>query len=119
MPKRITITLSDDLHAAANLLRKRRKYRTLSEYFAALARYDGQSQRDHHLTAEWAAMSGHERDRLDAAILRQVETGKGVRGSWLEARIDECVKRHLAAGQTPTTTEVAVELAQKIAEEGT
>jgi len=115
MPKRITITLSDALHTASDLLRKRRKYRTLSEYFAALARYDGQSQREHHLTAEWAALSGYERDALDAAILRQVESGQGLRGSWLESRIEEIVKRHLAAGHTPATKEVAAELAEEIA----
>lgn len=114
MAKRVTITLSDDLHEAAELLRKARKYRTTTEYVQGLIRYDGQSQREHHLTAEWAALSGYERDRLDAAILRQVQSGKGVRGSWLEARIEEIVKRHLAAGETPMTKQVAAELAQEL-----
>lgn len=117
MPKRITITLSEDLAQAAELLRKRRKYRTMSEYLAALVRYDGQSQREHHLTAEWAALTGYERDRLDAAILRQVQSGEGLRGSWLEALIQEIVARRVAAGGAPPTTrEVAAELAQRIAD---
>jgi len=114
MPKRITISLSDELAAAVELLRKRRRYRTASEYFVALARYDGQTQRDHHLTAEWAALSGYERDRLDAAILRQVETGAGLKGSWLEHRIEEIVRRHLAAGHTPAAREVATDLAREL-----
>jgi Arc/MetJ-type ribon-helix-helix transcriptional regulator len=116
MPKRITITLSDDLAEAADLLRKRRRYRSASEYIQGLIRYDGQSQRDHHLTAEWAAFSPYERDALDAAILRQVKSGKGVRGSWLEARIEEIVKAHLAGGGKPATKDVAAELAKGIAE---
>ncbi len=114
MPKRPTITLSDDLYAAAELLRKRRKYRTLTEYIAGLIRYDGQSQKEHHLTAEWAALSGYERDRLDTAILRQVESGQGLHGSWLENTIEDIVKKHLAAGETPGTKEVAAELAKQI-----
>jgi Arc/MetJ-type ribon-helix-helix transcriptional regulator len=114
MAKRITVTLSDALATAAEALRKRRKYRTASEYVAALIRYDGQTQREHHLTAEWAALTGYERDKLDEAILRQVESGKGVRGSWLEATIEEIVLRHLKSGQPPTTKEVAAELAAKL-----
>ena len=116
MPKRITITLSDDLFEAADLLRKRRRYRSASEYVQGLIRYDGQAQKDHHLTAEWAAFSPYERDALDAAILRQVKSGKGVRGSWLEARIEEIVKAHPAAGKTPATRDVAAELAKGIGE---
>lgn len=114
MPKRITITLSDDLFAASENLRKRRRYRTASEYIQALIRYDGQTQREHHLTAEWAALSPHERDLLDAAILRQVNSGEGVRGSWLEARINAIVQERLEAGRTPATQEVAAALAQDL-----
>lgn len=114
MAKRITVTLSDDLAAAAELLRKRRKYRTASEYVAALIRYDGQTQREHHLTGEWAALSPYERDRLDAAILKQVESGKGARGSWLEATIEEIILMHLKKGQPPTTREVASELGSRL-----
>jgi hypothetical protein len=117
MPRRTTITLSDCLYEAAELLRKRRKYRTLGEYFAALTRYDGQSQRDHLLTADWAALTGYERDRLDAAILLLVQSGKGIKGSWLEARIEDSVKRHLAAGHIPTVGEVASDLALGIVTE--
>ena len=115
MPKRITITLSDDLFTASEHLRKRRRYRTASEYIQALIRYDGQTQREHHLTAEWAALSPYERDALDAAILRQVNSGEGVRGSWLEARINAIVQERLEAGRTPETREVATELAQDLA----
>ena len=115
MPKRFSITLSDDLYEAVKILMKRRKYRTLTEYLAALARYDGQSQREHHLTAEWAAMEGHERDALDARILALVQSGKGVTGSWLEARIATIIKEHLAHDHVPTKKEVATQLARDIA----
>jgi Arc/MetJ-type ribon-helix-helix transcriptional regulator len=115
MPKRFMVNVSEDLYAAADLLRKRRRYRSLSEYVVGLIRYDGQSQRDHLLTGEWAALTGAERDALDLAILRQVESGKGVRGSWLEARIEAIVKAHLAEhGAAPTTQAVASALAQSI-----
>lgn len=117
MAKRVTLTLSDDLAAAAELLRKKQKYRTLSEYVQGLVRYDGQTQRDHLLTAEWAALSGYERDRLDAGILKTVQAGKGLRGSWLEAMIEEIVKRHLEqTGRAPTVKEVAAAVAESIAE---
>jgi Arc/MetJ-type ribon-helix-helix transcriptional regulator len=120
MAHRFTISMSDDLFEAAELLRKRRKYRTQSEYIAGLVRYDGQSQRDHLLTAEWAALSGYERDALDAAILQQVKTEKGVRGSWLEHRIEEIVKRYYEAGkEPPTIKEVATHLAHELTKENT
>jgi Arc/MetJ-type ribon-helix-helix transcriptional regulator len=115
MAKRVTVTLSEDLQQAAELLRKRRKYRTFTEYVQALIRYDGQTQREHQLTGEWAALTGYERDRLDNAILRQVESGKGARGSWIEATIEEIVLRHMKAGQPPNAKEVAAELAAKLA----
>lgn len=117
MAKRVTITLSDDLYSAAEHLRQRRRYRTFSEYFQGLVRYDGQSQREHHLTAEWAALSPYERDRLDSAILRQVMSGNGLLGSWLEAKIAEIVKANLAEGKTPEKRDVAAQLAQRIAAE--
>lgn len=120
MAHRFTITISDDLFEAAELLRKRRHYRTQSEYIQGLVRYDGQSQRDHLLTAEWAALTGIERDKLDEAILKQVKTEKGVRGSWLECQIDKIVRSYYEAGKpAPTTKQVAKELGRKIIEENT
>lgn len=116
MPKRSTVTLTDDLAEAAEILRLRRRYRSFSEYVNGLIRYDGQSQKEHHLTADWAALDGYERDRLDAAILEQVKSGKGVLGSWLEAKIHEIVKRHIEAGTVPTKKQVASELAHKISD---
>jgi Arc/MetJ-type ribon-helix-helix transcriptional regulator len=111
MPKRITITLSDSLAEAAEMLRKKRRYRSASEYIQGLIRYDGQTQKEHHLSAEYAAMSPWERDRLDDAILRQVQSGKGVKGSWLEARIREAVKSLSDKnGRAPTEDEVVEEL---------
>ena len=117
MAKHVAITLSDDLFEVMEILRKRRKYRTPSEYIQGLIRYDGQSQKEHHLTAEWAAITGYERDRLDAGILNLVKTGKGRLGSWLEARIEAIVKEQLAAGKTPTKKAVAQALAEEIAKD--
>lgn len=116
MAKRFTVTLSDDLYEAMLILRKRRKYRGKSEYLTALIRYDGQAQKEHLLTSEWAALSPPERDQLDAAILRQVKSGKGVLGSWLEATISDIVRAHVAAGRTPNVKQVALEVAQRIGE---
>lgn len=117
MAKRIPATVSDDLYEAAEILRKRRRYRNKSEYVQGLIRYDAQTQRDHHLTAEWAALSPHERDRMDAALLRQVQSGEGIKGSWLEHRIEDIVKRHMEKGEAPTVKQVAGELAQTIIEQ--
>ena len=46
---RTTITLSADLHAAADLLRKRRKYRTFTEYAANIEFQVNEANRK----AEW------------------------------------------------------------------
>lgn len=109
-----TVRLSESLFEAAEILRKRagRHYRSKSEYVQNLIRYDAQTQRDHLLTAEWAALSGYERDALDAALLRQVQSGEGIRGSWLEARIEEIVTRLLAEQRNPSVQAVAGELAR-------
>lgn len=113
---RLHLTYSDPLAKAAKRRRKDLKYRTDSEYHAALVRYDCQTLKDHHISQEFAALDGWERDRLDAAILRQVESGKGIHGSWLEARIDASVKKHLDAGHVPTPKQVASDLARDYAE---
>lgn len=86
-----TIGFSPDLLEVAEVLRKRRKYRKLSEYIQGLARYDAQTQRDHTFSADWAALSPKERDMLDANLLKQVLAGEGKRGSWLEARIYDII----------------------------
>lgn len=117
MPKRFSVTLSDDLYEAAEILRKRNKYRGLSEYFQGLTRYDGQSQREHFLTSEWAALSGEERDLLDKGILERVKKGEGVRGSWLIHRIEAIVEAYLLKhGKAPDPKEVAGRLARDIAQ---
>lgn len=115
MPKRITVTLSDDLHEASELLRRKNRYRTLSEYIQNLVRYDAQSQREHLLTAEWAALSPAERDMLDARLLALVKSGKGVRGSWLEARIEAIVTRIFdERGANMTKAQIVEMLAREI-----
>lgn len=116
MAKKFTVNLSDDLYEAMELLRQRRKYRPGSEYLAALIRYDGQTQREHSLTTEWAALSPTERDMLDANILALVKSGKGQRGSWLEATIVDIVKAELSRGNVPEKRQVAAELAKRIAQ---
>lgn len=116
MAKKFSVYLSDDLHEAMEILRKRRKYRGHSEYLAALIRYDGQTQKEHHLTTEWAALSPAERDMLDASILKLVQSGEGKRGSWLEAAIVDIVRQQLAAGNVPDKKQVAAELAKRLGE---
>ncbi len=117
MPKRITVTLSDDLGEVESILRKRRHYRSGSEFFQGLLRYDAQTQMDHPLTAEWAAFSPEERDMLDAALLTQVKTGEGVKGSWFKAAIRDAVKEWIDENRDlPHTKDIAVMLAKKIIE---
>lgn len=113
---RLHLTLSEPLAKAAKRRRKDLKYRTDSEYIAGLVRYDCQTQKEHHISQEFAALDGWERDRLDAAILRQVESGVGIHGSWIEARIDASVKKHLDAGHVPTPKQVASDIARDIAD---
>lgn len=85
------IGFSPDLLDATEILRQRRRYRTISEYIQGLARYDAQTQREHALSADWAVLSPSRRDQLDAGFLMQVKAGEGTRGSWLEARIYEII----------------------------
>jgi hypothetical protein len=119
MSKRIHPTFSDDLYEAAELLRERRMYRNVSEYLAGLVRYDAISQREHLLTAEWAALGGHERDLLDAGLLEKVKSGETVRGSWLKAQIHDIVKEIYGRDpeKPPTIPEVAKELGRKLSAE--
>jgi len=114
-----TIGFSPDLLEAAEILRKRRRYRKISEYIQGLARYDAQTQREHAFSAEWAALSPAERDLLDAAFLKQVKAGEGIRGSWLEARIYEIIMEvyrpaDYAAKKAADAARKAVELEVKV-----
>lgn len=113
MPKRPTITFSDALYKAADILRSRRRYRTLTEFLTALVRYDAQTQKDHVFTEEWASLNGDERDRLDAGLLAMVESGKGVRGSWLIAQIGEIIDIVWSQEERPDPDSVAKELAKR------
>lgn len=73
--KRVTVNLSDDLHEAAEILRRRGNYRSMSEMFVALLRWQAQTQRVHGLAAHWATLTGHERDRVDAELSSKVKSG--------------------------------------------
>lgn len=75
MSKKVLITFSEDLATAADILRKRRKLRSISEYVQCLVRDDGQKQEKNDEFHCVAIMSGYERDRFDAGILRQVRSG--------------------------------------------
>ena len=113
---RRSISWSPWIDDAAELLRKKkgRTYRTLSEYIAALVRYDGMSQREHSLTAEWAALTGYESDRLDQGILALVQEGQGTKGSWLTHEIERIIERMLATNTVPTPEAVKTELARAV-----
>lgn len=117
MPTRFSVTLSDELHEVARILRRRNHYRTLTEYFEGLIRDDGQGRREHRLTAEWAELSGDERDALDKAILRKVRSNDTTSRAWLEAKIEACIMRHVQNGKEPASQQVAEEVAKEIAEE--
>lgn len=119
MPVRPTITLSDDLNTVAEIRRKQLGYRTKREYVEGLIRYDGITMKEHRVTAIWAAMDGHERDAMDAAILRQVKSGRdGEHRSYLEAEIRRAVAELQMTGVDPTTQAVAKKVSKRIAEGG-
>lgn len=116
MSARRYLTLTNALDEAAEILLRRRHYRDFPEYVRSMIRYDGQTQMDHHLTAEWAAMTGEEQDRLDEGILAMVKAGKKVRGSWLLSRLEiitDIVWAFVESGQKPSPELVAKELAKR------
>lgn len=112
MAKKFLVTMSDELFRAMELRRKKLKvYRSPSELVNGLVRYDCEVQKEHYVSGNYASLSPSERDHLDAAILEQVESGKGIRGSWLEKRIKEAVaKVSQETGREPTKEEVLQEL---------
>lgn len=117
MPVRPTITLSDDLNTVAEIRRKQLGYRSKREYVEGLIRYDGITMKDHLVTAIWAAMDGHERDAMDATILRQVTSGRdGEHRSFIQEEIRRAVAELQMAGIDPTTKAVAKKVAKRIAE---
>lgn len=79
--KRLTINLSDDLHAILTEVSKREGYRSPSEAFQSFLRHWALSQQPHQLTGSWANLPGIERDRLDEGLRQLVESGKGKKGS--------------------------------------
>lgn len=114
MSKKFLVTLSNELGETAEILKKRNRYRTLSEYVNGLIRYDAMVQRPHRLSKEHATMTLSERDMLDADLLKQVKTGKGLRGSMFEARVEEAVRKLTEeTGMIPTKDEVAEWLAKQ------
>jgi len=116
MPKKKSFTFSDALFAAMAILCENRRYRNLTEFITALVRFDAQTLRDHVMTEEWAALSGEERDRLDAGLLERVKQWKPARGSWLMAKLEAIIKivlEFVQAGKEPTPELVAKELAKR------
>src|SRR4030095_15321216 len=57
MAVRKHLSFSPFLLESMEILRNRRRYRTLSEYAQGLVRYDAQTQRDHTLSSEWASLN--------------------------------------------------------------
>lgn len=70
---RVTITLSEPLYEVAEILRRKNKYRSMSEYFVALVRCDSKDHCRHDELTTVASLNGYERDRLDAAILNSIK----------------------------------------------
>lgn len=113
--ERFTIQLPDDLVPVAKECIRRERYRSMSELVASFLRHWGLSQQPHSLTGEWAALDGHERDAIDARIRALVESGKNQRGSWLKARIYECIKElNGPDAKSPTVEEVLRRLPETI-----
>lgn len=116
MATRYYVSLSGELLEAAELLRARRKYRSASEYMAALIRYDALTQQDHLFSGEWAALAPAERDKLDANLLAQVKAAKSARGSLLRKLIYEAIKAMNGPdAKTPTIEEVIKKMAERMA----
>lgn len=117
MAKRITLTLSDDLAEAAELLRRQNRYRTIPELCLGLLRYAGLVQKEHVVTSEIAAMSPAERDIADAQILDRVKRGEAVKGQWFENRLKAIVEAYFEEhGRPPSKREAAVELVKGLGE---
>lgn len=105
--ERFTIQLPDDLVPIAKECIRRERYRSMSELFASFLRHWAVSQQAHAMTGEWAAMDGPERDKIDAGLRDLVESGKGIKGSWIKAIIYDAIKEiNGADAKSPTVDQV-------------
>jgi len=112
---RLSICLSDDLLAIEREVCRRERYRSHSECYESFLRHWALSQQDHALTGGWASLSPEERTALDADLRRLVETGNGKKGSWLKARIYECIKElNGQDAKSPTVDQVLVKLPETV-----
>jgi Arc/MetJ-type ribon-helix-helix transcriptional regulator len=113
--KRITINLSDELAEILKEIQRRERYRSPSEAIQSSIRHWALSQQPHSLTGPWASLPGEERDRIDQELAALVKSGKGQKGSWLKARIYDCIKELCGPeAKTPTVDQVMGRLPETI-----
>jgi len=109
--ERLTIQLSADLRTVLEHIQRRERYRSPSEVVQSFLRHWAISQQQHAVTGEWAALTPPQRDELDAGCRQLVESGKGQKGSWLKARIYECIKElNGQDAKSPTVDQVLAKL---------
>ena len=72
---RQTVNLSPDLAEALEIMRKRFRYRTISEYLGTLIRNDGMQPANHEGLAVVASLRGYERDAFDRRLLERLKGG--------------------------------------------
>lgn len=114
--KRHTVTLSESLNEVAEICRKQNRYRNISELLNGFLRFWALSMTEHHLSAEWAALSDAEQDDLDDGLLESVKNKKIVKGSWFKAEIFEAVEQWIRENESyPRTKPLAKKLAERIA----
>lgn len=117
MPQRISAVLSDPLYEIAKELRKRNRYRSWPEVLQGFLRYWALTQADHHLSTEWAAMTGPERDALDAGLLEALRNKEVTKGSWLKSEIFAAVDEWIRENESyPRTKPIAEKLAKRVAQ---
>ena len=115
--ERFTIQLPDDLVPIAKECIRRERYRSMSELFASFIRHWAVSQQPHSMTGEWAALDGAERDAIDAKLRAMVESGEGIKGSWIKKVIYDAIKElNGPDAKTPTVDQVLMRV-PKVAKE--
>lgn len=115
--ERFTIQLPDDLVPIAKECIRRERYRSMSELFASFIRHWAVSQQPHSMTGEWAALDGAERDEIDAKLRAMVESGEGIKGSWIKKVIYDAIKElNGPDAKSPTVDQVLMRL-PKVAKE--
>lgn len=113
--KRLSLQINEDLEAIAKMCMRTNGYRSHSEHYASNIRHWALAQQPHSLTAEWTSLEPEERDDIDSALRKMVESGIGAKGSWLNKMIYDAIKElNGEHAKTPTVPQVRGRLPEVI-----